>query len=100
LAFPSFDFPPLTLRLLSVVSRLHARRPLRFGVSGRAIFTLLAGYAAARRGRKSVNRFARKCAKVLFSYDPRSGVPLAGDHPQPSISLDFRRQWHHVKLSA
>jgi hypothetical protein len=39
-AFPSFDFPALTLPLLS---RDYARRQLRFGVSGRAIFTLLTG---------------------------------------------------------
>jgi hypothetical protein len=70
----------LTLRLLSLDSRDYARRPLRFGVSGRAIFTLLAAPTIARRDRKTVNRFACKCAKVLFSYDPRSGVPLAGDH--------------------
>jgi hypothetical protein len=37
------DFPALTLRLLSLVSRDYARRPLRFGVSRRAIFTLSTG---------------------------------------------------------
>jgi hypothetical protein len=33
----------VTSRLDSLVSRDNAKRPLRFGVSGRAIFTLLAG---------------------------------------------------------
>ena len=40
--FPSFDFAALTLRPLPLVSSDHARRPLRFVVPGRAIFTLLA----------------------------------------------------------
>ena len=41
----------------------------------------------------SVNRFACNC-------DPLNRVRLPAIMLQPSISLDFRRQRHHVKLSA
>jgi hypothetical protein len=45
-------------------------------------------------------RFACKCARILFSYGPRNWVPLPAIMLQPSNSLDFRRQRHHVKPSA
>jgi len=61
----------------------------------------LVGRASRRPARsRSVNHFACKCAKFCFHAIREPPFRLPAIMLQPSISLDFRRQRHHVKMSA
>src|ERR1700682_5440248 len=69
-------------------------------VSGRANFTLLAGWAAARRDRRALTASLANAQKFYFHTIREPAFRLPAIILQPSISLDLRRQRHHVKLSA
>jgi hypothetical protein len=90
----------LTLRPLPLVSSDYARRPFRFSVSVRAIFNLLAGGAAARRDRRALTASLANAQKFFFYMVREPVFRWPAIMLQPGMSLDFRRQWHHVKLSA
>ncbi|MGC2093438.1 MAG: hypothetical protein WA648_09925, partial [Methylocella sp.] len=80
---PSFDLPALPLRLVSIVSKYYARRPLGFGVSGRALFTLLAGRADARSDRPaSTASLANAKRRILAAF--RQKIELSSGSNLPS----------------